>query len=125
MNIENNIAEIGKDLPDSKMEEPEVPINEMKEVEDDQSKVPKCKNNYKILVKRHPFEKILDDSLRICEDSMSKVDIFIFYFQTDSEANLEKLLKIFEKEVMKKQEYFLLFQLFEKTKKVFLNFHFF
>jgi hypothetical protein len=26
---------------------------------------------------------------------------------------------------MKKQEYFLLFQLFEKTKKVFFNFHFF
>ncbi len=125
MNIENNIAEIDKDLPDSKMEEPEEPINEIKEVEDDQSKVPKCKNNFKILVKRHPFEKILDDSLRICEDSMSKVDIFIFYFQTDSEVNLEKLLKIFEKEVMKKQEYFLLFQLFEKTKKVFFNFHFF
>ena len=46
MNIENNIAEIDKDQPDTKMEEPEEPIVEIKEVEDDHSKVPKCKNNF-------------------------------------------------------------------------------
>lgn len=38
---------------------------------------------------------------------------------------MEKLLKIFEKEVMKKEEYYLLFQLFEKTKKVKFQYSFF
>jgi hypothetical protein len=41
----------------------------------------------------------------------------------ENESNFEKLLKNIEKEVMKKEEYFMLFQFYEKAKKV-LSFFF-